>query len=79
VGYFQPVRGSTSAAYWIPGTNYVYVIDYQRGIDILTFDPKAVPPTAAETTKSWLAKLNVIDVLSQQERYLCQQAMQREH
>ena len=79
VGYFQPVRGSTSAAYWIPGTNYVYVVDYQRGIDILTFDAKANPPSAAETTQSWLAKLNVVDALSQSERWLCQQAMAKEH
>jgi hypothetical protein len=79
VGFFQPVHGSTSAAYWIPGTNYVYVIDYQRGIDILTFDSAAAPPTAAQTTASWLAKLNVVDALSQQERFLCQQAMAKEH
>ena len=78
VGYFQPVRGSTSAAYWIQGTNYVYVVDYQRGIDILTFDPKGQLPTAAETTASWLAKLNVVDALSQSERWLCQQAMAKE-
>ena len=76
VGFFQPVRGSTSAAYWIPGTNYVYVVDYQRGVDILKFDPTAPPPSAAETTRSWLAKLNTVDTISQQERYWCQQAME---
>jgi hypothetical protein len=76
VGYFQPIRGSASSAYWIDRTNYVYVIDYQRGIDILKFDPSAAPPTAAETRASWLAKLNTIDTISQQERYWCRQAMQ---
>ena len=79
VGYFQPVRGSASAAYWIPGTDYVYVVDYQRGIDILKFDPTAAPPTVAQTNASWLAKLNVIDALSASERYLCQQVMKQEH
>jgi hypothetical protein len=76
VGFFQPVRGSASSAYWIPGTDYVYVVDYQRGVDILKFDPKAAPPTAARTTQSWLAKLHTVDVLSQQERFWCRQAMQ---
>ena len=75
-GFFQPVRGSASSAYWIPGTNYIYVVDYQRGLDILRFDPTAAPPSAALTTRSWLAKLHTIDTLSQQERYWCQQAMQ---
>jgi hypothetical protein len=76
VGYFQPVRGSTSAAYWIDKTNYVYVVDYQRGIDILKFDPSAAPPTASQTRASWLAKLNTIDTISQQERFWCRQAME---
>ena len=76
VGYFQPVRGSASAAYWIDNTNYVYVVDYQRGIDILQFDPTAAPPTAASTRASWLAKLHTVDVLSQEERYWCRQAME---
>ncbi|HEX4654104.1 MAG TPA: hypothetical protein VH274_00025 [Mycobacteriales bacterium] len=75
VGYFQPIRGSASAAYWIGHSNYVYVVDYQRGIDILKFDPNAAPPTAAATRASWLAKLHTIDTFSQQERYWCRQAM----
>jgi hypothetical protein len=76
IGYFQPIRGSASSAYWIDKTNYVYVIDYQRGIDILKFDPSAAPPSAAATRASWLAKLNTIDTISQQERYWCRQAME---
>ena len=77
VGYFQPIRGSASAAYWIDNTDYVYVVDYQRGIDILQFDPAAAPPTAAETRASWLAKLHTVDALSQEERYWCRQAMEQ--
>jgi hypothetical protein len=76
VGYFQPIRGSASAAYWIDKTNYVYVVDYQRGIDILKFDPSAPAPSAASTRASWLAKLHTIDTISQQERYWCRQAME---
>jgi hypothetical protein len=35
-GYFQPWRGSTSAAYWV--TNHiVYAVDYERGFDILRY------------------------------------------
>ena len=77
VGYFQPIRGSASAAYWIDNTDYVYVVDYQRGIDILQFDPAAAPPTAAATRASWLAKLHTVDALSQEERYWCRQAMEQ--
>lgn len=76
VGFFQPIRGSASSAYWIGHTNYVYVVDYQRGIDILKFDPEAAPPSAAATRASWLAKLHTIDTFSQQERYWCRQAME---
>jgi hypothetical protein len=76
VGYFQPIRGSASAAYWIDKTNYVYVVDYQRGVDILKFNPAAAPPTAAATRASWLAKLHTVDTLSQQERFWCRQAME---
>src|SRR3954447_21801146 len=78
VGFFQPVRGSASSAYWIPGTDYVYVVDYQRGIDILKFHPSDAPPSAAETTASWLAKLHAVDAVSQQERFWCRRAMEHE-
>jgi len=42
LGYFLPVGGSTSAAYWVTD-EILYAIDYQRGIDILRFDPDAAP------------------------------------
>jgi len=38
-GYFIPVGGSTSAAYWANG-EIVYAVDYNRGIDILRFTDK---------------------------------------
>jgi hypothetical protein len=36
VGWFLPLGGSTSAAYWV-SDDVVYTSDYQRGIDILRF------------------------------------------
>ncbi|HVE99453.1 MAG TPA: hypothetical protein VNA12_09765 [Mycobacteriales bacterium] len=39
LGWFAPVGGSTSAAYWVTD-EIVYAVDYQRGIDILRFSGK---------------------------------------
>lgn len=36
VGYFLPLGGSTSAAYWV-SKRIVYAVDYNRGLDILRF------------------------------------------
>lgn len=36
-GWFQPVAGYTSAAYWI-SDDVIYSIDYRRGMDILQFE-----------------------------------------
>jgi hypothetical protein len=38
-GYFLPLAGSTSAAYWVTD-EIVYALDYQRGLDILRFKRK---------------------------------------
>jgi hypothetical protein len=55
-GYFLPAQGSTSAPHWHPKGEYVYAIDYTRGIDILRWtgedyagppDPNAKPGTNA--------------------------------
>lgn len=39
-GWFLPHAGGTSAAYWVDN-EYIYAVDYQRGIDILRFTGKA--------------------------------------
>ena len=70
VGYFQPVVGSAGAAYWI-NDEYVYVTDYERGVDILRFDRTAPPPTASELSASWLANLDASSPLGEAERYFC--------
>ena len=74
VGFFQPVVTEASAAYWIPGKDgaeYVYSVDYARGIDILKFDRKAEVPTRSEFNRSWLANLDRVGALSERERYIC--------
>jgi hypothetical protein len=71
LGYFQPGVGSTSVAYWV-GHNYIYSVDYERGIDILKFDPNpALVPTASQLKASWLAKLGVTDTVAEHERWIC--------
>jgi hypothetical protein len=73
VGYFQPVVGSAGAAYWI-NDEYVYVADYERGVDILHFDRTAPPPTASELSASWLANLDSSSSLGEAERYACKRS-----
>ena len=43
-GWFYPLGGSTSAAYWVTD-EIVYAVDYQRGIDILKFTDAPVTGT----------------------------------
>lgn len=71
VGHFQPVRGATSEAFWMPGSNVVWAIDYHSGIDILTFDESAPTPTTAQTDASWMVKKGVQDVFAVAARELC--------
>jgi hypothetical protein len=40
-GFFLPVDSSASAPHWAPDGKTVYVIDYLRGLDVLTFDKGA--------------------------------------
>jgi hypothetical protein len=56
VGYFQPVWTAVSAAHWVAdaeGAEYVYSVDYVRGIDILRFDRDADVPSNADFARSW--------------------------
>lgn len=41
-GFFTPVGASSSAAYWV-SKDLLYVLDYQRGLDILRFHDKKAP------------------------------------
>ena len=40
VGWFLPHAGATSGAYWVDN-EYIYAVDYQRGVDILRYTGKA--------------------------------------
>lgn len=76
VGFFQPVVGEASAAHWVDD-EYVYVVDYARGIDILRFDRSAAPPSQAEIDASWLAKIgNLPSAAVAAEQFSCRLAQQ---
>jgi hypothetical protein len=70
LGFHQPIVGSASAAHWV-GTRHIYVIDYERGIDILRFEPDGPVPTTSQLDASWLAKADTISPLAESERQLC--------
>jgi hypothetical protein len=70
IGFWQPVFGSASAAYWV-GEGYVYVVDYGRGIDILRFDEAAPRPGSREIERSWRARQSDVDPLAAAERAFC--------
>ena len=69
-GFFQPVVGSASAAHWIDD-EYIYVVDYERGIDVLRYNAGGSVPTTKQFDDSWMAKRNVVSPLAEQERILC--------
>jgi hypothetical protein len=86
VGFFQPVRGSTSEAFFMPGRtdgrSVVWSVDYHSGIDILVFDERAPEATVAQVDASWLAKKGQQDVFSIVARELCRagvEATQEQH
>jgi hypothetical protein len=47
-GYFLPLHGSTSAPHWHPKGEYLYAIDYTRGIDILRWTGEDYVPGGAD-------------------------------
>jgi hypothetical protein len=46
-GYFTPAGTSSSAAYWVT-KDILYVLDYQRGLDIVRFHGKGKAPKAVD-------------------------------
>jgi hypothetical protein len=73
VGFFQPVVTQAGAAHWIDD-EYVYAVDYARGIDILRFDRDGARPSEEERTASWLANLGRVSLLASEERFACRLA-----
>lgn len=73
-GFFQPVTTEAGAAHWMTdaaGNEYVYSMDYARGIDILKFNRSAPAASQDQITKSWLANLGQAGPAAETERYLC--------
>ncbi len=67
----SPWSARPGPAYWIDD-EYVYVTDYERGIDILKFDRNAPVPAQTEIEASWLAKLDApSSTVADRERYIC--------
>ncbi|MEO6203848.1 MAG: hypothetical protein ABIO67_00460 [Mycobacteriales bacterium] len=50
IGYFVPAATTASAAYWVT-KDLIYVLDYQRGLDILRVHDGAAPRTMAAGAK----------------------------
>lgn len=73
IGFFQPVATQAGAAHWIDD-EYVYAVDYARGIDILRFDRDGARPTEAQRTASWLANLGMVGTLAAEDRFFCRLA-----
>ncbi|MEO6204297.1 MAG: hypothetical protein ABIO67_02785 [Mycobacteriales bacterium] len=73
VGVFQPVRGATSEAFWMPGSDVVWSLDYHSGIDILTFDQSAPEASPASLDASWLSKAKTVDTWASIMRVVCRQ------
>ncbi|MDT7713891.1 MAG: hypothetical protein QOG46_2813, partial [Pseudonocardiales bacterium] len=52
-GYFVPLGGSTSAPHWAPGgSDVVYAVDYERGLDVLKYTGPHYVPGESETGKT---------------------------
>lgn len=73
IGYFQPFATEAGAAYWVDD-EFVYAVDYARGIDILSFDREGPQPTQDELDQSWIATMGTVGEAAEQERYYCSQA-----
>lgn len=79
-GFFNPVVTEASAAHWVTdaaGNEYVYSVDYARGIDILRFDRSASAPTRKQTRASWVPT-GYVGTFASAERYYCELAMKGE-
>jgi hypothetical protein len=85
IGYFQPVVTEAGASHWVTdaaGNEYVYNVDYARGIDILKFDRSVPAPSEQELYESWVWNLENLEArglgaMASAERFACSLAMRR--
>lgn len=73
-GFWQPGVGSASQSFWLG--DYIYTVDYGRGIDIVEFDrDAALVPTTAEFDESWLRNAGAVNQFAAAERLFCSLAV----
>src|SRR3954465_10362953 len=52
-GYFVPLGGGTSAPHWAPGgSDVVYAVDYERGLDVLKYSGPHYVPGQSESDRT---------------------------
>jgi hypothetical protein len=73
IGFFQPVATEAGAAYWVDD-EFVYNVDYLRGIDIISFDRDAPTPPQAQIDAAWMANLGTVGAFAEAERWFCRLA-----
>jgi hypothetical protein len=75
IGFFQPITTQAGAAYWVDD-EFVYSVDYARGIDIISFDRgEDARASQAELDLNWMQSMNRIGTLATVERSFCSLAV----
>lgn len=66
IGYFQPIGTEAGAAYWVvdrdTGEEYIYSMDYARGLDIVRFHRDVEPASETDMAASFWRAANRVDV-----------------
>jgi hypothetical protein len=74
IGFFQPVATEAGAAHWVvddDGTEYIFSVDYARGIDIVRFHRDAPEATNAQLAEAWAVASSRVGAFSAAERMVC--------
>ncbi len=75
IGFFQPVATEAGASYWVTdddGTEYIYSVDYARGIDIVRFDrDPGLEATDDQLAAAWEVASSRIGGFAEAERWVC--------
>jgi hypothetical protein len=66
IGYFQPIGTEAGSAYWVvdrdTGEEYIYSMDYARGLDVIRFHRDAAPASETDMAASFWRAANRVDV-----------------
>jgi hypothetical protein len=75
VGFFQPVATEAGAAHWVTdddGTEYIFSVDYARGIDIVRFDrDPELRATDEQLAAAWEVASQRVGAYAEAERWVC--------